>query len=83
MLGLPTTDWRLMPFTAAEALAEAPVRANWRPAGEVEHVFTHFSLTLAVYAARADDPDLSLIWTPLDEAVAATPSVFSKALRGL
>jgi A/G-specific adenine glycosylase len=83
MLGLPTTAWRAAPWTAAEALAQAPTRADWRPAGAVEHVFTHFSLTLAVYAARANRPDASLIWTPLDDAVAATPSVFAKALRGL
>jgi A/G-specific adenine glycosylase len=83
MLGLPTTAWRAAPFTAAEALAEAPADADWRPAGAVEHVFTHFSLTLAIYAARAEAPDASLIWTPMAEAVAATPSVFSKAIRNL
>lgn len=83
MLGLPTTAWRAEPWTAAEALAEAPAPADWRAAGTVEHVFTHFSLTLAIYAARAQEPEAELIWKPVDEAAAATPSVFSKALRGL
>jgi len=83
MLALPTTAWRETPWTASEALAEAPTEANWRAAGEVEHVFTHFSLTLAIYAAKSDSPDAPLIWTPLGEAVAVTPSLFAKALRGL
>jgi A/G-specific adenine glycosylase len=83
MLALPTTPWREAPWTAAEALARAPTDADWRAAGEVEHVFTHFSLTLAIYAAAADGPDAPLIWTPLDEAAAVTPSLFAKALRGV
>ncbi len=83
MLALPTTAWREAPWSVAEALAEAPTPADWRAAGEVEHVFTHFSLTLAIYAAGSDGPDAPLIWTPLDEAAAATPSLFAKALRGL
>jgi A/G-specific adenine glycosylase len=83
MLGLPTTAWREAPWTVAEALAQAPTPADWRAAGEVEHVFTHFSLTLAIYAAGSDRPDAPLIWTPLDEAAGATPSLFAKALRGL
>jgi len=81
MLGLPTTAWRAEPWTAAEALAAAPMAADWRAAGAVEHVFTHFSLTLAVYAAHLAEPPPALIWTPAREAVAATPSLFSKALR--
>jgi A/G-specific adenine glycosylase len=83
MLGLPTTAWRAEPWTPGEALAQAPLPADWRPAATVEHVFTHFSLTLAIYAARATAAQAPLIWMPLNEAVAATPSLFSKALRGL
>ena len=81
MLGLPTTAWRTAAWPRAEALAAAPVSAAWRIVGEVEHVFTHFSLTLAVYVAdgpRAGVPDL--LWTPLAGALAATPTVFRKAL---
>lgn len=77
MLGLPTSDWSVTPGDAAP-----PVAADWRAAGSVEHVFTHFALTLRVLTARAKAPDL--IWTDNDEARRALPTVFRKALdRGL
>jgi A/G-specific adenine glycosylase len=84
MLGLPTTAWRATAWTPVEALTAAPALVRdgvWRPAGSIEHVFTHFSLTLLVYESgdAADDP--ALIWTPVKRAVADTPSVFRKALR--
>lgn len=82
MLGLPTSDWGDAPDDAP------PVAADWREAGAIEHVFTHFSLTLDVRAAvigdlagvAADD----VVWTPVEEALSALPTVFRKALeRGL
>jgi A/G-specific adenine glycosylase len=77
MLGLPTSDWSATPADPAP-----PVAADWREAGSVEHVFTHFALTLNVRAARAATADL--IWTDVDDARRALPTVFSKALdRGL
>jgi len=81
MLGLPTTPWRATPWTRTEALAHAPMATGWRPAGEIEHVFTHFSLTLSVWEARAERVDPDYVWTPLAEALQSTPSVFAKALR--
>jgi A/G-specific adenine glycosylase len=75
MLALPTSEWGPAP-----ALNEgAPARVDWRPAGEIEHVFTHFALTLKVM--RAEGVADGLIWTPIDEAARALPSVFLKALR--
>ena len=81
MLGLPTSDWQPAPWTKPEALAAAPTAGPWRLAGEVNHVFTHFSLTLEVYAARGGAARDGLIWRPIHEALAATPSVFRKALQ--
>jgi A/G-specific adenine glycosylase len=52
MTELPGTDWRSAPWTRPEAHAQAPMRAAWRQAGQVRHVFTHFELMLDVYAAR-------------------------------
>jgi len=76
MLGLPTSDWASTP-----AEAEPPAPTDWRDAGAVEHVFTHFALTLDV---RAGEGGGDFVWTPVDEALASLPTVFRKALeRGL
>jgi A/G-specific adenine glycosylase len=60
-------------------LPEAPpVKTCWRRAGEVEHVFTHFALTLSVRAARvAALPDGAL---SAPAGTAPLPSVMRKAL---
>ncbi len=71
MVGLPTGDW-------AETLDDhPPVAAEWKDAGAIEHVFTHFSLTLWV---RVGEGRGDFLWTPKDEALAALPTVFKKAL---
>ena len=81
MLALPTTDWRPAPPGANQAVREAPVSAPWRHAGAIEHVFTHFALTLQVWRAECGARDGALLWLPADEAARAMPSVFLKALR--
>jgi A/G-specific adenine glycosylase len=53
MAGLPTTEWRTNKWTRAEALKHAPAKAAWSKIGQVQHVFTHFALTLDVYGADA------------------------------
>jgi len=78
MLALPTSDWRAAPWSDAEAIAAAPTTAPWRPAGEIEHVFTHFALTLRVFRAEGDWD--GGVWTPLS-GLEAMPSVFLKAAR--
>ena len=78
MLGLPTSDWRPAVWTEAEALDAAPARLDWREVGEIEHVFTHFSLTLRVLVAEGEGADL--IWSPLSD-LEGLPSVFLKAAR--
>ena len=83
MLGLPTTEWRTARWSMSEALAAAPSPAAWRHVGDVAHVFTHFSLTLSVYEANEADAPEDVVWTTLDEALAATPTVFRKALQPL
>jgi A/G-specific adenine glycosylase len=81
MLGLPTTDWRAKGWPEAEALSAAPAPAAWRRIGEIEHTFTHFSLTLEVYRAEGAAADPDLVWLPFDRALAETPSLFAKAIR--
>ena len=78
MLALPTTDWRADRWSAAEARAGGPAPVAWRPAGEVEHGFTHFTLTLQLM--RAEGEADSVIWTPRCD-LDALPSVFLKAAR--
>ena len=52
MMEVPSTPWREAPWSAAEAMAAAPLRAKWRLlAGVVRHSFTHFHLELAVLAS--------------------------------
>jgi len=74
MLGLPTSDWTAAP-------PRAP--SGWRDAGSIEHVFTHFSLTLQVLVSESSEVEVA-VWLPVEEARAALPTVFRKALdRGL
>jgi len=82
MLALPTSDWRAQSWADHEALAAAPAAAAWRPAGEVDHVFTHFSLNLRLLRAEGGPPPSpgGLIWTRRT-GLDALPSVFLKAAR--
>ena len=73
MVGLPTSDW-----TQAAPDALPPVAADWTEAGAVDHVFTHFSLTLTVRVATGQG---DFLWMPEVEALAALPTVFKKALE--
>ena len=78
MLALPTSDWRTAPFGAAEARAGAPADLDWRAVGEVEHGFTHFTLTLTLLRAEGDAD--GVIWSPRRD-LDGLPSVFLKAAR--
>ena len=73
MVGLPTGDW-----SDGDLDARPPVAADWMEAGAVEHVFTHFSLTLTVRVATGQG---DFLWKPETEALAALPTVFRKALE--
>jgi A/G-specific adenine glycosylase len=71
------------------ALPEAePARANWQEAGAVDHVFTHFALTMrllcAEVAQRPHDVDHGLWWPIETLKEAGLPTLFAKlAARGL
>ena len=78
MLALPTSEWRATRWSDAEALSAAPATADWRCVGEVEHGFTHFTLTLQLLRAEGKAKDVS--WTPR-RGLDALPSVFLKAVR--
>ena len=76
MLALPSTDWRTEPWTNAQVTP--PIQADWRVAGQIEHVFTHFSLSLAVWVAEGELA--GAVWTPVPR-LDALPSVFLKAAQ--
>jgi A/G-specific adenine glycosylase len=57
---------------------EPPAQVKWRDAGSIEHVFTHFSLTLNVRAARCKKLPVAALRAPA--ATAPLPSVMRKAL---
>ena len=54
MLELPGAPWRSEPWPLPDALAHAPQPAEWRLMGQATHGFTHFALTMDVYAARVE-----------------------------
>jgi A/G-specific adenine glycosylase len=82
MTELPGTAWRDTPWTVTEALAEAPAPAEWRGAGQVRHVFTHFELIVDVLAARVPVINAEGFAHPVDALEqAALPSVMWKCVR--
>ena len=74
MLGLPGTDW----VVGAAPDPAPPTETDWRDAGVVRHVFTHFDLELTVWRGHGAAEG---IWTPRDEAADSLPTVFAKALK--
>ena len=74
MVALPTTEWAAEP-----GAAEPPFPGTWAEAGEVRHTFTHFHLRLGVMWVRV--ARLPGDAAPIDEAEAAMPTVFAKAVR--
>ena len=50
MTEVPTTAWTDAP-DGSTTVAGAPFAANWRRAGSISHVFTHFALDLEVFRA--------------------------------
>jgi A/G-specific adenine glycosylase len=63
---------------------EPPASSDWEAAGAVEHVFTHFSLTMALFCAEVRERPEG-IWHPVGTiAEAGLPTLFAKlAARGL
>ena len=81
MAALPTTPWREAPWDWGEAKAHAPTPGPWIDRGAVSHVFTHFPLTLQVWAAAApQDFSGNGHWVPVSaKENAGLPTVFLKA----
>ena len=61
----------------------APAQAQWREAGSVDHVFTHFALTMRLLCADAEERHDGT-WWPIDRlGEAGLPTLFARlAARG-
>lgn len=72
MLALPTDE---------EA---PPAETEWREAGSVDHVFTHFALTMRLLCAQGTARSEGQIWWPVERiGEAGLPTLFAKlAARG-
>jgi len=83
MAETPGTPWREDAWEDDDARAHAPCAAAWTMAGEVRHVFSHFSLELDVWrgAARARFNPKDGWWaSTADLDNEALPSVMRKVL---
>ncbi|ESZ73240.1 adenine glycosylase [Mesorhizobium sp. L103C119B0] len=82
MTEVPTTDWtaRIDGATTAQA---APFPADWRRAGEIAHVFTHFALELEVFHAqvKSDAPEGHFWSLAHDISGEALPTVMKKVIE--
>jgi A/G-specific adenine glycosylase len=82
MIELPSTDWRAAPWSAEEAIANAPATAEWRPlSGAVQHGFTHFRLEMALLAAITNHPIAGIWARPGDFKDYALPTLTKKLVR--
>nr|WP_210338869.1 A/G-specific adenine glycosylase [Devosia sp. WQ 349K1] len=77
MTEVPTSVW-------GDSLGEPlyPVSADWRPRGQIVHVFTHFRLELEVWSAVVPNDALSEGWWAEPQALKgeALPTLFRKVL---
>ncbi|MDB5393027.1 MAG: mutY [Rhodospirillales bacterium] len=85
MMEVPSTGWAAAVPSLAAAKDGAPVAAEWRVLpGQVRHVFTHFELTLTIWAGRVagrGDPTAG-VWVKPDRlGDYALPSLMMKVVR--
>jgi A/G-specific adenine glycosylase len=82
MTELPGTVWRADPWSQAEAVAAAPAAASWRRVGRAAHGFTHFELSIDVYAAQVANIQADGFLRPVTAlAVEALPTVMRKCIQ--
>ena len=83
MSEVPTTAWtaRIDGDTTAGG---APFAADWKRAGRISHVFTHFSLELEVFRSAVGEMDAPMghFWSPQHEIHGqALPTVMKKVIE--
>jgi A/G-specific adenine glycosylase len=66
MMEVPSTEWRVEPWTLADARQAAPVAARWRALpGIVRHGFTHFELEITILAGTVRRAGGDGVWVAL------------------
>jgi A/G-specific adenine glycosylase len=82
MTEVPTTGWTAR-IDGATTDAAAPLPGDWRPAGRIVHVFTHFTLELDIFHAVANgDTPTGHFWSLAHEISGeALPTVMKKAIE--
>jgi A/G-specific adenine glycosylase len=82
MVELPGTAWREVKWDETEAIMHAPMPVAWRPIGQVHHGFTHFQLTIDLFAAQVGSIEGDGFVHPLTRLhEIALPSVMRKCAQ--
>ena len=82
MVELPGTAWREDKWHETEAMTHAPMPVAWRPIGQVHHGFTHFQLTIDLFAAQVGAIEGDGFVHPLTRLnEVALPSVMRKCVE--
>lgn len=78
MTAVPDSQW-----SSAALQAEFPIESEWRAAGRVKHVFTHFELGLDVWHAVAETPAGGAGWWSIPDNLPheALPTLYRKVLK--
>ncbi|MFN3548333.1 MAG: A/G-specific adenine glycosylase [Mesorhizobium sp.] len=78
----PTSGWTAR-VDGATGVGAAPFAAEWRQAGMVTHVFTHFELRLKIFHALVDRPaPAGAWWSPREDVASeALPTVMKHAIE--
>ncbi len=83
MSEVPTTDWSAC-TDGSQSAADAPFDAEWKVAGSITHVFTHFELELTVYVTHLQPraAPAGHWWSaPRDIHSEALPTVMKKVIE--
>jgi len=83
MTEVPTSAWTAR-IDGDASTAAAPFAADWRKAGTIAHMFTHFALELTVYRCdcHAFDAPAGHWWSPPGEVAGeALPTVMKKVVE--
>jgi len=82
MIEVPSTPWREEPWGETEALVHAPAGVAWtKLPGIVRHGFTHFPLTLLIWAGKTEAPPDGIWAWPDQFKDHAFPTLTKKVVR--